>query len=191
MLLVATGRESEMHLRHPLVRMGGYFRMYFRKTAADSQTAKEQWRQATSAGKLNDHPSWEEYGLFACPKDAATPRRANVLFFVLRPPLVFVPPRHRDIKPENLILASPSDLTSIRLADFGSAASVRDGQLTTISGTPGYVAPEVLRSIPYGTVRGGGGEREKTKQTGSISLFRRVQPTDGCIEACGAQEYRF
>eukprot|EP00903_Cladosiphon_okamuranus_P020574 g18885.t1 len=58
---------------------------------------------------------------------------------------------HRDLKPENLLLASPNDDTSIRLADFGFASSVREGYLITACGTPGYVAPEMLKNLPYKT----------------------------------------
>lgn len=68
---------------------------------------------------------------------------------------------HRDLKPENLLLASPSDDSSIRLADFGFAVSILDGPVSDQCGTPGYVAPEILRHQPYTTVRkrgkGGGG----------------------------------
>ncbi|CAM9927823.1 unnamed protein product [Pylaiella littoralis] len=58
---------------------------------------------------------------------------------------------HRDLKPENLLLASPTDDSSIRLADFGFAVSVLDGYVTDQCGTPGYVAPEILKNLPYGT----------------------------------------
>lgn len=61
---------------------------------------------------------------------------------------------HRDLKPENLLLASPTDDSSIRLADFGFAVSVLDGYVTDQCGTPGYVAPEILKNLPYGTVSG-------------------------------------
>ena len=59
---------------------------------------------------------------------------------------------HRDLKPENLLLASPSDDLSIRLADFGFACSVRDGFVKDMCGTPAYVAPEILSAKAYGTV---------------------------------------
>lgn len=59
---------------------------------------------------------------------------------------------HRDLKPENLLLASKTDDSSIRLADFGFAVSVLDGYVSDQCGTPGYVAPEILRSQAYGTV---------------------------------------
>ncbi len=62
--------------------------------------------------------------------------------------------RHRDLHPENLLLASPEDDTSIKLAGFGCAGSVRDGQLRDPWGTPGYRAPEILSGRPYGTVSG-------------------------------------
>ncbi|CAN0412134.1 unnamed protein product, partial [Hapterophycus canaliculatus] len=58
---------------------------------------------------------------------------------------------HRDLKPENLLLASPSDDSSIRLADFGFAVSILDGPVSDQCGTPGYVAPEILRHQPYTT----------------------------------------
>ena len=59
---------------------------------------------------------------------------------------------HRDLKPENLLLADPNDDSTIRIADFGFAVSVLDGYVSDQCGTPGYVAPEILRSQPYGTV---------------------------------------
>ena len=60
---------------------------------------------------------------------------------------------HRDLKPENLLLASKTDDTSIRLADFGFACNVRDRLVTDQCGTPLYVAPEILWARPYGRVR--------------------------------------
>ncbi|RHZ30736.1 hypothetical protein DYB37_003897 [Aphanomyces astaci] len=59
---------------------------------------------------------------------------------------------HRDLKPENLLLTSKMDDASIKLADFGFAKRVdmHDEGLKTACGTPGYVAPEILESRPYG-----------------------------------------
>jgi serine/threonine protein kinase len=51
---------------------------------------------------------------------------------------------HRDLKLENLLLAAPGDITRVRIADFGLAKRA-DHALTTICGTPQYVAPEVLQ----------------------------------------------
>ena len=59
---------------------------------------------------------------------------------------------HRDLKPENVLLAAPDDET-IKIADFGFAkelGTTPDGMLHTACGTPGYVAPEILRQQPYG-----------------------------------------
>ena len=59
---------------------------------------------------------------------------------------------HRNLKPENLLLTSTSDNTNIKLADFSLACSVLNGNVTEQYGSPGYVAPEILRALPYGTV---------------------------------------
>ncbi|GMI61912.1 hypothetical protein ScalyP_jg6062 [Parmales sp. scaly parma] len=56
---------------------------------------------------------------------------------------------HRDLKPENLLLANKQDDSNIRLADFGFAKRVIK-PLKTQCGTPGYVAPEILRGDTYG-----------------------------------------
>lgn len=56
---------------------------------------------------------------------------------------------HRDIKPENILFMEPDSL-EIKLCDFGVAKRVRKDEkgnvtlLHTITGTPNYVAPEVL-----------------------------------------------
>jgi len=57
---------------------------------------------------------------------------------------------HRDIKTENVILAD-IERDEVKLVDFGLAAPVWDAEaMITRCGTPGYVAPEVLRSEKYG-----------------------------------------
>lgn len=59
---------------------------------------------------------------------------------------------HRDLKPENLLLLSGTNDTDIKLADFGFAKKVTsEACLKTQCGTPGYVAPEILEGVPYGT----------------------------------------
>jgi len=59
---------------------------------------------------------------------------------------------HRDLKPENLLLVSKEDDHNLKLADFGFAKKcVRPNSLTTQCGTPGYVAPEILRGVAYDT----------------------------------------
>jgi len=54
---------------------------------------------------------------------------------------------HRDIKPENLIYETSADDSRIIVSDFGLACVVSSDadRPTKACGTPGYVAPEVLR----------------------------------------------
>ncbi|KAI0562286.1 Protein kinase [Gracilaria domingensis] len=55
---------------------------------------------------------------------------------------------HRDIKPEN-VLMERQDLPKI--TDFGLATFVNeDKHIHSVVGTPSYVAPEVIRNVPYG-----------------------------------------
>jgi serine/threonine protein kinase len=57
---------------------------------------------------------------------------------------------HRDLKPENLILATKGDDSDLRIADFGFATPVADGEkLFLRCGSPGYVAPELLGDCGY------------------------------------------
>lgn len=58
---------------------------------------------------------------------------------------------HRDLKPENLLLTSANNDADIKICDFGFAKRIVDLQPDeTACGTPGYVAPEILRGDPYG-----------------------------------------
>ena len=59
---------------------------------------------------------------------------------------------HRDLKPENILLKSNDSDSEIKIADFGFAKQATDDcSLSTMCGTPGYVAPEILRKEKYGT----------------------------------------
>ncbi|XP_058496419.1 serine/threonine-protein kinase DCLK2 isoform X3 [Solea solea] len=57
---------------------------------------------------------------------------------------------HRDIKPENLLVFEcPDGTKSLKLGDFG-LATVVEGPLYTVCGTPTYVAPEIISESGYG-----------------------------------------
>ncbi|XP_065909896.1 calcium/calmodulin-dependent protein kinase type 1-like [Dysidea avara] len=59
---------------------------------------------------------------------------------------------HRDLKPENLLCYSKED-SKIMISDFGLSKIASEPEtmpaMQTACGTPGYVAPEVLRRQPY------------------------------------------
>ena len=56
---------------------------------------------------------------------------------------------HRDIKPENLLYSSNAEDAQIKLADFGLSCFISQRQTMSMCGTPGYVAPEMLRNQRY------------------------------------------
>jgi len=52
---------------------------------------------------------------------------------------------HRDIKPENFMLYKKDDMTCIKMIDFGLSKDYSEKQtMTTMSGSPYYIAPEVF-----------------------------------------------
>ncbi len=54
----------------------------------------------------------------------------------------------RDLKPENMLLVEGSD-TDVKLTDFGYAKKVlQPNSLTTVCGTEGFVAPEIIEHSP-------------------------------------------
>jgi len=74
----------------------------------------------------------------------------NAVKYLHDPPHEIV---HRDLKPENLLFKDKAPDSQLVLVDFG-ISKVLEGQtgnvMTTVCGSPGYTAPEVLRRIPYG-----------------------------------------
>jgi serine/threonine protein kinase len=82
---------------------------------------------------------------------------------------------HRDVKLENLLLATPGDYGTLKLADFGFATRAcdaaghrdaaferRDVKGDGLRGTAEYAAPEVLADLG-GPAGGRGNEKEKEK----------------------------
>lgn len=57
---------------------------------------------------------------------------------------------HRDLKPENLLYESMTDQSKLKIADFGLSRIIEsEVKMSTVCGTPGYCAPEVLRGQEY------------------------------------------
>ncbi|VDB85100.1 unnamed protein product [Peniophora sp. CBMAI 1063] len=59
---------------------------------------------------------------------------------------------HRDLKPENILYRTRDEDSDIVIADFGIAKHLHsdDEQLTSLAGSFGYVAPEVLNNFGHG-----------------------------------------
>ncbi|KAM3140658.1 hypothetical protein pb186bvf_007256 [Paramecium bursaria] len=58
---------------------------------------------------------------------------------------------HRDIKPQNILRRSDKNTVDLVITDFGLAEFVQPGgnKVKNISGTPGFIAPELLRLEKY------------------------------------------
>lgn len=52
---------------------------------------------------------------------------------------------HRDLKLENLLLVHPKMIEEVKIADFGLAKKTGQSSLSTVCGTPHYVAPEIIK----------------------------------------------
>jgi len=56
---------------------------------------------------------------------------------------------HRDIKLENLMYC-PESSSQIKIVDMGFAVKCEKGEkISGLTGSPSYVAPEILKSLPY------------------------------------------
>jgi serine/threonine protein kinase len=56
---------------------------------------------------------------------------------------------HRDVKPENLVFDRKGYL---KLCDFGISRKLKDGKVLCSSGTPSYMAPEVINREYHGVL---------------------------------------
>lgn len=58
---------------------------------------------------------------------------------------------HRDLKPENILYKTQAADSPIVIADFGIAKHLADNEeVTSMAGSIGYAAPEVLVGKPHG-----------------------------------------
>ncbi|KAI8985340.1 kinase-like domain-containing protein [Pilobolus umbonatus] len=60
---------------------------------------------------------------------------------------------HRDLKPENLLFRTPDEDADLLIADFGLSRIIDSDKfhtLKTTCGTPGYMAPEILKHSGHG-----------------------------------------
>ncbi|KXS21883.1 Pkinase-domain-containing protein [Gonapodya prolifera JEL478] len=98
---------------------------------------------------LEIHDSQAEQGSF-------TEREAAVIIATVTNALAYLHDLgivHRDIKPENLLFKTKDASSPLTIVDFGISQVIQGDRslLTTVCGSPGYTAPEVLRRHPYDT----------------------------------------
>lgn len=96
-----------------------------------------EYAPATLQALLNEHPS----GIPARVALRVVLDCARALAHAHRHGLI-----HRDIKPSNILI--DRETHRARLADFGLVAGKADPGGTGISGSPGFIAPEILRGQP-------------------------------------------
>jgi serine/threonine protein kinase len=58
---------------------------------------------------------------------------------------------HRDLKLENILVKPDEHQLDVKIADFGFATELNSADLSICCGSPGYVAPEILRRQKYGS----------------------------------------
>ena len=78
---------------------------------------------------------------------------------------------HRDVKLDNLLLSESGDAGSAKLTDFGlSARTGEDGSMWgAVCGTPGYMAPELVRALTGPP--GGGDAKGRARFTPAIDTW--------------------
>jgi calcium/calmodulin-dependent protein kinase I len=92
-----------------------------------------------------------------CQRECYTEGNARKIVIEIASALMYMHSRkviHRDIKPENLILENRAEDSRVKIVDFGFAAVVNEhtGKPTSyLCGTPGYMAPEIIREMSYST----------------------------------------
>lgn len=61
---------------------------------------------------------------------------------------------HRDLKPNNILInREAADTLTIKIADFGLVDQISEQcpTLNIVCGTPGFIAPEILKEYHYDT----------------------------------------
>ncbi len=53
---------------------------------------------------------------------------------------------HRDIKLENILFGKRNDIATLKIIDFGLAIYQHEENNNVLCGTPGYIAPEILKA---------------------------------------------
>jgi fused-like protein len=92
---------------------------------------------------------------------------------------------HRDMKPQNILIGANG---AVKLCDFGFARAMSNNTmvLTSIKGTPLYMAPELVQEQPYNhTVGAGGGEQGRGRGCQHTHLHTSCQHAQWWVASVG------
>mmetsp|Transcript_30174 Transcript_30174/g.39753 ORF Transcript_30174/g.39753 Transcript_30174/m.39753 type:complete len:416 (-) Transcript_30174:442-1689(-) len=138
--------EEDLHREVAILKMLKHKHIVYLHEYIEEQTHYILVQEFMAGGELFDR---------ICEKTVYNEKEARDVVITLLHAICYCHDRrvaHRDLKPENMLLMIPNDDESIKIADFGLAIQLPEDSkgIDDPSGTPQYVAPQVLTGELYG-----------------------------------------